>query len=100
MQTIDIYEMTSKVKNAFSVLDSLSPSSEEDGQYEEGLYQLEKAKECFRFMSSSLEDIICEAKVAQKALDSIGGIIQQKLDNPYLQIDFVSFQSRLRHAYA
>ena len=99
MQTIDIYEMTSKVKNAFSILDSLSPSSEEEGEYEEVLYQLEKAKECFRCMSSSLEDIIFEAKVAQKAFDCIGEKIQEKLDNPYRQVEFVSFEERRPYAY-
>ena len=93
MNSRKFYEIEDTIQKAVHILDRLSPSGEAEGDYEEGIYQLEKAKECFRFMSASLDDVICEAKVAKKALDTVGDKIQEKLDNPYRQVEFVSFKN-------
>lgn len=89
-----------KVKNAFQILDRLSPSGRDDGDFEEALWQLEKAGECIKMMQASLDDAIHDAKSAQKALNALGRCISEKITNPYHQTDFVSFREHSYHAYA
>jgi hypothetical protein len=51
-------------------------------------------------MYEALDDFVCEAKIAMKALEKVGEVIQAKEDNPYKQAVFISFDESPRHAYA
>jgi len=51
-------------------------------------------------MYAALDDFVYEAKLAMKALEKVGEVIQTKADNPYKQAVFVSFDESPRHAYA
>ena len=90
METIEL--MQSKANRAFRKIDSLKLSCSDDSALEEELYQLTKVKDSTESMKSSYEDIIYEAKIAIAALDATGDLIQIKIDNPYRQVEFVSFQ--------
>lgn len=100
MNICEINNLELEVKLAFKVLDRLSPSGRDDGDFEEALWQLEKAGESIKTMQASLDDVIHDAKSAQKALNALGRCISEKITNPYHQSDFVSFREHSYHAYA
>ncbi len=98
MQQIDLIK--SEASRAFNKLEHLTPTGHDDCAFEETLWQLEKVGDCVKGMYASLDDFMYEAKIAMTSLEKVGEAIQKKVDNPYLQTEFVFSQGRHRHAYA
>ena len=85
---------------AFRRMERLAPTGRDDCEFEEALWQLEKVKDSVTGMYAALDDFVYEAKLAMKALEKVGEVLQTKADNPYKQAVFVSFDESPRHAYA
>ena len=98
MQQIDLIK--SEATLAFRRMERLAPTGRDDCEFEEAMWQLEKVKDSVKGMYAALEDFVYEAKLAMKALEEVGKVIQTKADNPYKQTKFVSFDERHHHAYA
>ena len=98
MQQIDLIK--SEATLAFRRMERLGPTSNHDCEFEEALWQLEKVKDSVTGMYAALDDFVCEAKIAMKALEKVGEVIQKKAGNPYKQAVFVSFDESPCHAYA
>jgi hypothetical protein len=98
MQQIDLIK--SEATLAFRRMERLAPTGRDDCEFEEALWQLEKVKDSVTGMYAVLDDFVCEAKLAMKALEKVGEVIQTKADNPYKQAVFMSFDESPRHAYS
>ena len=98
MQQINL--LKSEANIAFRKMEHLAPTGREDCAFEEALWQLAKVGDSVKGMYASLDDFIYEAKIAMASLDKVGQVIESKIANPYLQVEFVFTKERFRHAYA
>ncbi len=98
MQQINL--LKSEANIAFRKMEHLAPNGREDCAFEEALWQLAKVGDSVKGMYASLDDFMYEAKIARTSLEKVGEVIQTKMDNPYLQVEFVFPKESRRHAYA
>ena len=98
MQQIDLIK--SEATLAFRRMERLAPTGRDGCEFEEAMWQLEKVKDSVTGMYEALDDFVYEAKLAMKALEKVGEVLQIKADNPYKQAVFVSFDESPSHAYA
>ena len=89
---LPLEQLSLEVGKAFAVLGQLSPDSE-GGPWEEAVWQLEKVRDSLRCMRLSCEDIVFETQRAIQALETLDGEIQAKVENPYRQVDFITFST-------
>ncbi len=98
IQQIDI--LKSEATLAFRRMERLAPTGREDCAFEEALWQLEKVGDSVKGMYASLEDFVYEAKSAMASLEKVEEVIKTKIENPYLQVEFVFPKESRCHAYA
>jgi hypothetical protein len=97
MQQIDL--LKSEANRAFRKMERLAPTGREDCAFEEAFWQLAKVGDSVKGMYAALDDFMYEAKIAMASLDKVGEVIESKIENPYLQIEFVFPQESRCHAY-
>lgn len=88
-----------QVVKAFNIVDGLSPSSEEDGPWEEAMWQLGVVNDSIKSLQGCMDEAIYEAQKIKDALDEIGTAVSKKIENPYSQYDFVSFLKKPNDTY-
>ncbi len=93
--------LVSKLNNACRFLDGLPNDGSGYGAFDNALYQLGRVADSLQFMRSSCEDIQYENQIILSALDELESGVQEKIKDPYKQIDFAKFAlpQRRNHAY-
>lgn len=94
-----IIGMIPKLNKAIRNLDGLPNDGSDHGPFAECLYNLSRFKDSVDFMGSSLSDVKFEVNVAEQILEDMSKVSQEKLENPYKNIDLLSLMERKYHAY-
>jgi mannitol-1-phosphate/altronate dehydrogenase len=89
------YTMIDKLKehckNAFTAIDSIEPATDEtEDKIDDALHYLCVAQDSLDFIRESYQEILIELKTLLDNLDKIDLVVQEKIENPYSQTDFVS----------
>lgn len=113
MNINQINVLIERLNASLKLLDGLKRSDEEFTEFDEAMYQIERVSDALTAVKNSYGDIIYfldnigkeyqfikdEMKKVYGALNDIGVGLSEKTENPYKQVEFISFKGDSPNAY-
>ena len=90
MQTMEIEKIRESLNQAFLILNESPVNDPESRSFEDAVYLLNIVAESIKFIRASYEDIDHEVQVILKNLQRMEEVVQEKIENPYSQRDFIT----------